>query len=100
METPRRVVDNLRMLREAFEKEAFACSTLHHILVAHNDDLPIDVIYGMEGFIQQGRSNVYTAQTSLRGPLDVIATESMAVLKAPEWTEKGKSYRLEPMTFN
>jgi len=97
---PHRVMDNLRMLREALAKEAFACSGLHHILVAHNDDLSADVTYGPEGFIQQGKPNAYMAQKPLRGPLEVVATESMAVLQAPEWTEKGKAYRLEPMTFN
>ena len=53
-EAPRRIIDNLGMLREALSKEAFACSGLHHVLVARNDNLGHEVIFGPNGFLQGG----------------------------------------------
>ena len=99
-EAPRRIIDNLGMLREALSKEAFACSGLHHVLVARNDNLGHEVMFGPNGFLQGGEQNRYVAHTALRGPLEVISFDGMSVLQPPEWTERGAAMNLGPMTYN
>jgi len=88
------------MLREQFAKEAFVCSAIHHILVAVNDDLPADVMYGPSGYLQEASRGRYVLHAPGWGPLEMIASEMIAVLEPPEWTAQGKALQLRPMTVN
>lgn len=97
---PQRIIENLGMLRDALAREAFACSGLHHALVAINDDLSLDAIYSPgEGIVQQGTQGKFLVDTATRGPLEVISSDNASLLQSPEWTDRGKEYKFDPMTI-
>ena len=62
---PSRAVDHLHMLRESYSRESFACSSLHHILVAFRDNLTAEVLYGPRQRIWDQAENRRHAQKAL-----------------------------------
>jgi hypothetical protein len=70
------------------------------VLIAFNDNLSSDALYGPDGIIRKSHEDTYVLVVPHLPSNLVITFEGMSVLHAPVWTEKGQELGLDPMTFN